>query len=191
MVNGRQDLGLLRLVRMEENQEKIPISYIRHFSGWFKLFDVQLSPFHCVRAVLYHWQDVDDFSWMIGIEAGHIQRVFITMREAEFFRDNLWPDSPDFSFASVGGHQLMIEKFSSGFLLQKYSYGMSTWCFYPYVCAGYFTFFIKNALSFIELFVEMYIPDGKTPPKHILKDNLIRVCTRRVLGYKIVKKKSH
>jgi len=102
MVNQRHDLKLLRMMRYyEEDREPIPISYIHHFPGWFKFFDINLSPFHCYRAVLYHKQNTTDLAWMIGFEAGLQQRLFLSVCEAEFFRENLLPDGPDFMYGSV------------------------------------------------------------------------------------------
>jgi len=187
MVNERQDSGLLRLyMREPRSDESMPISYLNNFPGWFKIFDISLSPFHCNKIALYHKQDATDLSWVIGIEAGHQQRMFLSLGEAEYFRDILTPDSPDFSYASVSGNQLSIEKFEFGFLLQKYSSGVNSWTTCPYVCAGQLTILIKAFNNYIDLYTKG--SNSSTKSLENLKKNVIRSCVRRVLRIKVTKK---
>ena len=188
MVIERQDLGLLRLMKTNESALKLPISYVHHFPGWFRIFNSPLSPYHLTRAILYFKQDSKDFMWLISIEAGHTQRIFLTLREAEFFRDNLIPQGADFSFTSCGSNQLMIEKFNGGYLLQKFQKGFNTWCLCPSVCASHLTLIMRAFFIFINLFQKGFKRDKNDSPEICLEKNLLRECTRRILGYRSLKR---
>ena len=188
MVRERLDHALSRVVKNQTVSEDVPIAYVNHFPGWFKIFDVQINPFHSLRTTLYFKKESEQATWLIGIESGHTQRLCLSSRAASFFCENISADGSHVRFSVFCDEFLRLEKFLHGFLLQKDHLGRLSWCICPYACVTQLAAVLNALLDYIAYseYFSIDIPDGC--PCHPLQKCLLRCCARRVLGYKIRKR---
>lgn len=187
MVRERHDHALSRVMQNRNSTENMPIAYINHFPGWFKIFDLQINPFHFLRTALYFKRELDEYIWVIGIESGHSQRLFVSSHAVSFFCENLSSHGSQIRYSLCCDELLRIEKFLHGFLLQKDHLGRISWCICPYACVSQLTAVLNALLDYIKFFENFSVDRVDGCPHHPFQKCLMRCCTRRILGCKIKK----